>query len=63
MPKKRGSSYYSRLTKRRCINHNTDISTPVSVDTNSGMNNTLDVSSGIEFIVNEFLYINPAYIL
>ena len=64
MPKKR-SSYYSRLTKRQCINYNIDVSTQVSVDTNldvdptqvsvdtnSHMNTTPDVSSGIEIIVN-----------
>ena len=64
MPKK--SSYYSRLAKRQCINHNTDVSmrvsvdtnlhmdpTRVSVDTNSHMNTAPDVSSGIEIIVNE----------
>ena len=66
MPKKRSSSYYSRLAKRQCINHNTDVSTRVSVDTNLDvdptrvsvdtnlrMNTTPDVSSGIEIIVNE----------
>ena len=66
MPKKRSSYYYSQLAKRRCINHNTDISTRVSVDTNldvdptrvsvdtnSHTNTTSDVSLGIEIIVNE----------
>ena len=64
--RKKRSSYYSRLDKRRCINHNIDVSTRVSVDTNlhvdptrvsvdtnSRMNTTPDVSSGIEIIVNE----------
>ena len=65
MPKK-SSYYYSQLAKQRCINHNTDVSTQVSVDTNldmdptrvsvdtnSRMNTTPDVSSGIEITVNE----------
>ena len=66
MPKKRNRYYYSQLAKRRCINHNTDISTRVSVDnnldvdptrvavdTNLRTNTTPGVSSGIEIIVNE----------
>ena len=66
MLKKNSSSYYSRLTKQQCINHNTDVSTQVSVhtnphvnpirvfvDTNSRANTTLDASSYIEIIVNE----------
>ena len=74
MPKKRNSYYYSQLAKQRCINHNTDISTQVSVDTNldvdptrvsvdtnSHTNTTPDVSSGIEIIVNELL-IHKSYV-
>ena len=37
MPKRKSSAYYSQLAKRRLANANSDISTRVSVDTNSQM--------------------------
>ena len=64
MPKRNSSAYYSQLAKRRLANADSDISTRVSVDTNSHvatprvsvdtslhMESSRDRSSGTKIII------------